>query len=105
MRLIELKRFLIENREEFLAYSSNKNYTTEQRHYNNRLTTRFLCHAKTKTPGHYDLVWKGMAFTDVRNKIRCYYKGYVQSKKRRHQIRVRARSSHTHQPQHELEQP
>ena len=97
MRLIELKRFLMEHREEFLTYSSNQNYTTEQRDYNNRLTTRFLCHAKTTTPDYYDVVWKRMAFTEVRNKIRSYYKSYVQSKKRKHQMRVRARSSNTHQ--------
>jgi hypothetical protein len=76
-----LETFLISNREEYLSYSA-RNYTTEQKEYNNRLTAHVLDMAKGF--GYNDLTNPDMfSFSTVRDKIRCYYKSYVQSSKRR----------------------
>jgi len=75
----ELEEFLIENREEYLSFSA-KNYTIEQRDYNNRLTSRLLEHADANG---YSALFKSCAFSAVRDRIRSYYKSYVQSFKRR----------------------
>jgi len=75
----ELEEFLIENREEYLSYSA-KNYTIEQRDYNNRLTSRLLEHADASG---YPTLFENCAFSAVRDRIRSYYKSYVQSFKRR----------------------
>jgi hypothetical protein len=75
----ELEEFLITNREEYLTYSA-KNYTIEQRDYNNRLTSRLLEHAKDSG---YSALFESCAFSAVRDRIRSYYKSYVQSFKRR----------------------
>lgn len=75
----ELEEFLIENREEYLSYSA-KNYTIEQRDYNNRLTSRLLEHAKNSG---YPTLFENCPFSAVRDRIRSYYKSYVQSFKRR----------------------
>jgi len=75
----ELEEFLIDNREEYLSYSA-RNYTIEQRDYNNRLTSRLLEHAEDSG---YPTVFENCAFSAVRDRIRSYYKSYVQSFKRR----------------------
>lgn len=75
----ELEEFLISNREEYLSFSA-RNYTIEQRDYNNRLTAQLLDHAAAS--GYPDL-FKNCAFSAVRDRIRSYYKSYVQSFKRR----------------------
>lgn len=75
----ELEEFLIENREEYLSYSA-RNYTIEQRDYNNRLTSRLLEHAEASG---YPTLFENCAFSAVRDRIRSYYKSYVQSFKRR----------------------
>lgn len=92
----ELEEFLIKNRNEFLSYSSTKNYTTEQRDYNNQLTSRFISHAKDT--GYYDVLLADMAFTEIRNKVRSYYKSYIQSYKRQ-QERHRHKHHHHHYQQ------
>jgi len=70
---------LITNREEYLSFSA-RNYTIEQRDYNNRLTTKLLEHA---TVSGYPDLFQHCAFSAVRDRIRSYYKSYVQSFKRR----------------------
>lgn len=75
----ELEKFLITNREEYLSFSA-KNYTIEQRDYNNRLTSRLLDHAEASG---YSALFESCAFSAVRDRIRSYYKSYVQSFKRR----------------------
>jgi len=75
----ELEEFLIAHREEYLSYSA-KNYTIEQRDYNNRLTARLLEHAEANG---YSTLFEDCAFSAVRDRIRSYYKSYVQSFKRR----------------------
>lgn len=75
----ELEQFLITNREEYLSFSA-KNYTIEQRDYNNRLTSRLLEHAEASG---YSALFESCAFSAVRDRIRSYYKSYVQSFKRR----------------------
>lgn len=75
----ELEEFLIDNREEYLSYSA-RNYTIEQRDYNNRLTSRLLEHAEASG---YPTLFENCAFSAVRDRIRSYYKSYVQSFKRR----------------------
>lgn len=75
----ELEKFLIENREEYLKHSA-KNYTVEQKQYNNRLTERLL-----EVAAKHNYVFDPMDFNfvGVRDRIRCYYKSYVQSNKKR----------------------
>jgi len=75
----ELEEFLIDNREEYLSFSA-RNYTIEQRDYNNRLTSRLLEHAEASG---YPTLFENCAFSAVRDRIRSYYKSYVQSFKRR----------------------
>eukprot|EP00533_Pseudo-nitzschia_delicatissima_P015825 CAMPEP_0197262464 /NCGR_PEP_ID=MMETSP1432-20130617/510_1 /TAXON_ID=44447 /ORGANISM="Pseudo-nitzschia delicatissima, Strain UNC1205" /LENGTH=464 /DNA_ID=CAMNT_0042726765 /DNA_START=220 /DNA_END=1614 /DNA_ORIENTATION=- len=75
----ELEEFLITNREEYLSFSA-RNYTIEQRDYNNRLTSRLLEHAGANG---YSNIFASCAFSAVRDRIRSYYKSYVQSFKRR----------------------
>ncbi len=75
----ELEVFLITNREEYLSFSA-RNYTIEQRDYNNRLTSRLLEHAEANG---YSNLFASCAFSAVRDRIRSYYKSYVQSFKRR----------------------
>eukprot|EP00529_Nitzschia_sp_RCC80_P016671 CAMPEP_0113457720 /NCGR_PEP_ID=MMETSP0014_2-20120614/9553_1 /TAXON_ID=2857 /ORGANISM="Nitzschia sp." /LENGTH=676 /DNA_ID=CAMNT_0000349223 /DNA_START=782 /DNA_END=2812 /DNA_ORIENTATION=- /assembly_acc=CAM_ASM_000159 len=76
-----LEKFLISNREEYLSYSA-RNYTSEQKEYNNKLTARVLNMANGF--GYTDLTNPEIfTFSTVRDKIRCYYKSFVQSSKRR----------------------
>jgi len=75
----ELEEFLITNREEYLSFSA-RNYTIEQRDYNNRLTSRLL---ELADSSGYPTLFENCPFASVRNRIRSYYKSYVQSFKRR----------------------
>ena len=75
----ELEKFLIENREEYLKHSA-KNYTIEQKQYNNRLTERLL---EVAAKHNYMFDPNDFNFVAVRDRIRCYYKSYVQSNKKR----------------------
>jgi len=75
----ELEKFLIENREEYLLHSA-KNYTVEQKQYNNRLTERLL---KVAAKHNYVFDPNDFNFVAIRDRIRCYYKSYVQSNKKR----------------------
>lgn len=75
----ELERFLIANRDEYLKHS-NMNYTAEQKQYNNWLTERLL-----EVAGEHNYVFDpdDFNFVAIRDRIRCYYKSYVQTARKR----------------------
>ena len=67
------------NREEYLRHST-LNYTLQQKKYNNRLTARLI----ELTGEHgYAFDEADFSFVAVRDRVRCYYKSYVQSMKKR----------------------
>mmetsp|Transcript_2555 Transcript_2555/g.5381 ORF Transcript_2555/g.5381 Transcript_2555/m.5381 type:complete len:386 (+) Transcript_2555:205-1362(+) len=75
----ELEAFLVANREEYLRHSA-LNYTIQQKKYNNRLTERLLDLAAQH---QYVFNEEEFNFVTVRDRIRCFYKSYVQSSKKR----------------------
>jgi hypothetical protein len=75
----ELERFLIANRDEYLKHSS-MNYTAEQKQYNNWLTERLL---EVAMEHHYAFDPEDFNFVAIRDRIRCYYKSYVQTARKR----------------------
>ncbi|KAL3785830.1 hypothetical protein HJC23_012385 [Cyclotella cryptica] len=75
----ELEEFLIANREEYLRHST-LNYTMQQKKYNNILTQRLIELASTHG---YQFDPRDFSFVTVRDRIRCYFKSYVQSMKKR----------------------
>ena len=75
----ELEAFLIANREEYLRHSA-LNYTVQQKQYNNRLTERLL---ELAAEHGYVFDEDEFSFVTVRDRIRCYFKSYVQSAKKR----------------------
>ena len=74
-----MERFLIENRDDYLKYSS-RNYTVEQKQFNNTLTERLIVlaekHGYVFDPEEFN-------FVAIRDRIRCYYKSYVQTARKR----------------------
>jgi hypothetical protein len=77
--LQQLEEFLIANREEYLRHST-LNYTMQQKKYNNTLTQRLIELAATHG---YQFDPQDFSFVTVRDRIRCYFKSYVQSMKKR----------------------
>jgi hypothetical protein len=77
--ILQLEAFLIANREEYLRHSA-LNYTVQQKEYNNRLTEQLL---ELATEHGYVFDEKEFSFVTVRDRIRCYFKSYVQSAKKR----------------------
>lgn len=77
--LSQLEEFLIANRPEYLRHSA-MNYTAEQKHFNNRLTEGLL---EIAARHNYVFDESCFNFVAVRDRIRCYYKSYVQSSKKR----------------------
>jgi len=75
----QLEEFLIANRPEYLRHSA-LNYTAEQKHFNNRLTEGLL---EIAARHNYVFDESCFNFVAVRDRIRCYYKSYVQSSKKR----------------------
>jgi hypothetical protein len=70
---------LITNRDDYLEHSS-KNYTAEQKQYNNWLTERLLELAEQY---NYAFDPEDFNFVAIRDRIRCYYKSYVQTARKR----------------------
>ena len=70
---------MIENRDDYLKFSS-RNYTVEQKQFNNTLTERLIVlaekHAYVFDPEEFN-------FVAIRDRIRCYYKSYVQTARKR----------------------
>ena len=67
------------NREEYLRHST-LNYTMQQKKYNNCLTMRMI---KLAAERGYAFDDTEFSFVTVRDRIRCYFKSYVQSMKKR----------------------
>ena len=65
------------NQDDYFEHSS-KNYTAEQRKYNNGLTRGLLDLASSE-----GYVFEGFTFPMVRDRIRCYYKSHSQSAKKK----------------------
>eukprot|EP00956_Cyclotella_meneghiniana_P024717 scaffold50014_cov66-Cyclotella_meneghiniana.AAC.9 len=80
----ELEQYLIANRTKYLQHSA-KNYTVEQKQFNNRLTDGLL-----QVAADYNYIFDESCFdfVSVRDRIRCYYKSYVQSLKKRGVVRT-----------------
>ena len=76
---LQLEAFLIANREEYLRHSA-LNYTVQQKQYNNRLTERLI---ELAAEHGYVFDDEDFSFVTVRDRIRCYFKSYVQSAKKR----------------------
>ncbi|GAX12735.1 hypothetical protein FisN_15Hh214 [Fistulifera solaris] len=74
----ELEAFLVENRPQYMEYSSQLNYTAEQKRYNNTLTQGLLDLAAEE-----GYIFEGFTFSAIRDRIRCYYKSYVQANKKK----------------------
>ena len=74
-----LEDFLIANREEYLRHSM-LNYTLQQKNYNNMLTEQMI---QLASQHGYVFDHDEFSFVTVRDRIRCYYKSYVQSLKKR----------------------
>lgn len=74
-----LEHYLIANRNEYLRHST-LNYTIQQKQYNNHLTKQMI-----ELAAQYNLVFDDtdFSFVAIRDRIRCYYKSYVQSLKKR----------------------
>mmetsp|Transcript_7273 Transcript_7273/g.9488 ORF Transcript_7273/g.9488 Transcript_7273/m.9488 type:complete len:270 (-) Transcript_7273:266-1075(-) len=80
----ELEAYLVQNREQYLQYSSRLNYTSEQKQYNNKLTQGLLDLASEE-----GYVFEDFTFAAIRDRIRCYYKSFVQAlKKKKRRKRV-----------------
>ncbi len=75
----ELEEYLIANRAEYLRHSA-LNYTAEQKHFNNQLTEGLL---ELAAKLNYVFDETCFNFVTVRDRIRCYFKSYVQSSKKR----------------------
>lgn len=73
----ELEDFLIEKREEYLRHSSTYNYTATQKEFNNELTNQLLDRASS-----LGYIFDRFLYVEVRDRIRCYYKSYLQSLKK-----------------------
>jgi len=78
----ELEEFLIANREEYLRHST-LNYTMQQKKYNNKLTERMI---QLAAEHGYAFDETDFSFVTVRDRIRCYYKSYVQSMKKKGKV-------------------
>ena len=76
---LQLEQFLVANREEYLRHSA-LNYTAEQKQYNNWLTERLLEMAERH---RYVFDPEDFNFVAIRDRIRCYYKSYVQTARKR----------------------
>jgi hypothetical protein len=77
--VVQLERFLIDNRDDYLKYSS-RNYTVEQKQFNNMLTERLIELAEKHS---YVFDPEEFNFVSIRDRIRCYYKSYVQTARKR----------------------
>jgi hypothetical protein len=79
----ELEEFLIANREEYLRHSA-LNYSAKQKHFNNKLTEQVL-----ELATQHGYVFQNFSFVMLRDKIRCYYKSYLQALRKKQQKKER----------------
>jgi hypothetical protein len=86
-----LEQFLIASRDEYLRHSA-LNYTAEQKQYNNWLTERLM---DVAARNHYVFDPEEFNFVAIRDRIRCYYKSYVQTARKRGQTIKKKREAAT----------
>ena len=70
---------MIENRDDYLEHSS-RNYTVAQKQFNNHLTERLI---EVADENGYAFDTDDFNFVAIRDRIRCYYKSFVQTMKKR----------------------
>ena len=75
----ELEAFLVANRDDYLRHSAMR-YTPQQKQFNNHLTDGLLAVAHRH---NYVFHRDDFDFAAIRDRIRCYYKSYVQSNKKK----------------------
>jgi hypothetical protein len=80
----ELEAYLVDNRKQYMQYSSQLNYTAEQKRYNNTLTQGLL-----EVASREGYCFEGFTFAAIRDRIRCYYKSYVQASKKRKRRKIK----------------
>ncbi|CAJ1946517.1 unnamed protein product [Cylindrotheca closterium] len=73
----ELEHYLLQKKRAYFEFSS-RNYTPEQRRFNNTLTRELLDLASSQ-----GFAFESFTFAMVRDRIRCYYKSYSQSMKKK----------------------
>jgi hypothetical protein len=73
----QLEDYLLQNQDEYFEFSS-RNYTAEQRKFNNALTRGLLALAADE-----GYAFEDFTFSMVRDRIRCYYKSHSQSAKKK----------------------
>ena len=71
--MTQLEEFLIKNRKDYFRHAFEHNYTRKQRDFNNMLTEALLKYASEE-----GYVFDGFTFVMLRDRIRCYYKSYLQ---------------------------
>jgi hypothetical protein len=86
----ELETYLIDHRIQYLECSNAMNYTKAQKQYNNELTQGLLNLAASE-----GYIFEGFSFAAVRDRIRCFYKSFVQATKKKK--RVKAHHHHSKQ--------
>jgi hypothetical protein len=59
---------------------SSRNYTVEQKQFNNNLTERLI---ELAEKNNYVFDPEDFNFVGIRDRIRCYYKSYVQTARKR----------------------
>ena len=77
---LKLENFLLDNQDDYFEYSS-RNYTAEQRNFNNALTRGLLDLAAKE-----GYIFEEFTFSQVRDRIRCYFKSYSQSAKKKKRL-------------------
>ena len=84
----ELEIYLINHRKQYLECSNAMNYTKAQKSYNNELTQGLL-----QLAANEGYVFEDFTFAAVRDRIRCFYKSFVQATKKK------KRAHHHHKQQ------
>ncbi len=74
----ELETYLIDHRKQYLECSNAMNYTKAQKNYNNELT-----HGLLQLAANEGYVFEEFTFAAVRDRIRCFYKSFVQATKKK----------------------
>lgn len=82
----ELEAYLVDHRPKYLECSNALNYTKAQKHYNNQLTQGLLDLAADE-----GYLFEGFTFAAVRDRIRCFYKSFVQATKKKKRLKVQKR--------------
>ena len=77
----ELEIYLINHRKQYLECSNAMNYTKAQKNYNNELTQGLL-----KLAANEGYVFEEFTFAAVRDRIRCFYKSFVQATKKKKRV-------------------